>query len=446
MNVIIAGAGEVGGYAAEVFSGAGHNVTVIDVAAEKLRGLDDRLDLRTYQGHCAHLAVLEEAGVGQCDLMIAATQVDEINLLTSSMAKLAGAGKTYARVHHTPNYDLRHSPLKAKLGIDELICPEHLTARAVSRRLRNPGAIAIEEFGRDQVTIERVPVEARTQAVGKALADLRLPPNVRVATVERDGVATVAQAGTELREDDVVTFFGETRRFEAARKIFRKSKARHQKVVIMGQTAVAVWLARAMSSRAFSVRMFVEGHARAEALSAKLLHATVIEADPTDSDTFSEEHLEDSDAFISATDDDEHNILSCAQAKRLGVKMLVTVVQRSKYLHLLPHVGIDHAFSPRHEAVRAMWILSNESPIRSLAVIAEETAEVYEVHPSAHCAVLGHDLRNVKLPDRAMVAAIHRGDRVFVPGADDRIESGDRVLVIGPRGYEGTLTTMFVKA
>ena len=445
MNVIIAGAGEVGGYAAEVFSRAGHNVTVIDVAPEKLRGLDDRLDLRTLQGHCAHHDVLIEAGIEHCDLMIAATQVDEINLLTASLAKAAGAKKTYVRVHHAANYALRNSPLKAKLGIDELICPEHLTAQAVSRRLRNPGAIAIEEFGRDQVTIERIVVEPKTPAVGQTLVDIRLPPNVRIATVERNGAAFVADAQTEIHENDAVTLFGETKRFEAARKLFRKGKAKHRSVVVMGEASVAVWLVRAMSSRLFSVRMFVQSHSRAEELSAKLPHATVIEADPTDSDTFAEEHLEKSDVFIAATEDDEHNILACARAKQLGVATVVTVVQRSKYLHLLSHVGIDHSFSPRAEAVQAMWRLFNDEPIRSLAVIAEETAELYEIRPAAHSLVLGHDLRNVTLPDRAMVAAIQRGEKVFVPGAEDRIEAGDLVLVIGPRGLEPVLHSMFVK-
>ncbi|MCH9058367.1 MAG: hypothetical protein IIB55_07050, partial [Planctomycetes bacterium] len=77
--------------------------------------------------------------------------------------------------------------------------------------------------------------------------------------------------------------------------------------------------------------------------------------------------------------------------------------------------------------------------------IAEETAELYEIRPAAPSLVLGHDLRNVTLPDRAMVAAIQRGEKVFVPGAEDRIEAGDLVLVIGPRGLEPVLHSMFVK-
>ncbi len=94
MNVIIAGAGEVGGHAAEVLSRAGHNVTVIDLSTDRLRNLDDTLDVRTLAGHCAHVDVLRAAGAEKCDMMLAATQVDEINLLAASFAKAVGARKT----------------------------------------------------------------------------------------------------------------------------------------------------------------------------------------------------------------------------------------------------------------------------------------------------------------------------------------------------------------
>ncbi len=143
MNVIIAGAGEVGAHAAEVLSRAGHNVTVIDLSTDRLRHLDDTLDVRTLAGHCAHVDVLRAAGAEKCDMMLAATQVDEINLLSASFAKAVGARKTIVRVHHTANFSLRGSAYARHLGIDELICPEQLTAIEIARTLRNPGSIAL---------------------------------------------------------------------------------------------------------------------------------------------------------------------------------------------------------------------------------------------------------------------------------------------------------------
>ncbi len=444
MNIIIAGAGEVGGHAAEVLSANGHNVTVIDLDTVRLRALSEAIDVRTLVGSCSHFGVLKEAGAERCDLMLAATRIDEINMLSASVAKAAGAKKSIVRVHHTANYSLRKTSYAAQLGIDEMICPEHLTSLSIAQTIRNPGLIALEEFGRGQLLMQRLPVATGASAASKPLADLRLPPSTRIATVEREGAVFLAAASTKLFVGDIVTLIGENKNFDAARKIFSKEKEKCVHVAIMGETSTAVWLCRALKSRLFSVRVFVEHQDRAREISEKLAHVTVLDADPTDPTTFADEHIEKADVFTAVTEDDERNILACAQAKAMGVGKAVAVVQRAKYLHLFPHVGIDQAFSPRADAVKAILRLIDRGPIRSLATFAEGVAEVYELRPSKRAKVLGNELRNVKLPAQTMIAAIRRGDDVYVPGADDQIAAGDTVLVIGPCGIADELRKTFV--
>lgn len=444
MNVIIAGAGEVGGHAAEVLSADGHNVTIVDLSADRLRQLGERLDLRTLVGHCTHSDVLIEAGADRCDLLIATTQVDEINMLAASIAKIAGTKRTIVRVHHTANFRLRGTRYAQQLGIDELICPEHFTSHAIARTIRNPGLIALEEFGRGQLLMQRFPVSSGASAVGRALSDVVLPQNARVATVERDGVVSLAIAGTMLEEGDIVTLVGETSTFDAARKLFNKEREKRIHITVMGETPTTVWLCRALKSRIFSVRLFVQHRERAEELSQKLSHVTILDADPTDSTTFADEHIAKATAFVAVTEDDERNILACAQAKKLGVKTTIAVVQRAKYMHLLSHVGIDHAFSPRADAVKAILHLIGAGPVRSLATVADGIAEVYELCPSKRAKVLGCELRNIELPEQTMVAAIQRGDQVRVPGADDQVLAGDTILVIGPPGIADGLRKLFV--
>ncbi len=443
MEIIIAGTGEVGGHAADVLSMAGHNVTVIDLDADRLQLLNDSLDLRTLTGHCAHYGVLEEAGVSACDLFIAATQSDEINMLSSFLAKAAGAKKTISRVHHTANFSLNRTAISTKLGIDDLICPEHATAMAIARQLRNPGTIALEEFGKGQIFMQRFPVSNGASAIGKDLCDVQLPHNTRLAIAECGDVVSLATAKTQVTEGDVVTLIGEVKTFDSARKLFNNDKEKRITIAIMGQSSTAVWLGRALKSRLFSVRIFVEDRERAEELAEKLPHVTIIEGDPTDTAVFAEEHLEAVDVFIAVTEDDEHNILGCAQAKTLGVGKSIVVVQRTKYLHLFKNVGIDHAFSPRQVAVSAIEHLIDVGPVRSVAMFDDSVAEVYEVHPSDRASIIEKDLRTIKLPSRSMIAAIRRGDRVYVPGAEDQIVSGDTVLVIGPHGINEKLLKLF---
>lgn len=444
MSVIVAGAGEVGAHVAEVLSAAGHGVTVIDLSAERLRALNDRLDVRTLVGSCAHLAVLNEAGCAKCQLFVAATDVDEINLLAASLAKTTGAGQAVARVHHTANFSLRSTEHIERLGIDQLLCPEHLTSLAIARAIRNPGSIVLEEFSQGQLLMQRFSVSAGTPAEGKKLAEVKLPASARVATVESNGVAAIADAGTLIAQGAHVTVIGETKTFDAARKVFNKNKPKRRNIAVMGETSTAVWLCRALKNRLFTVRVYVENHARAEEMAAKLDHVTIVEADPTDAATFADEHIEMSDVFIAVTNDDEHNILGCAQAKALGAKTAIAVVQRKKYLHLFGHVGIDYPFSPRDVAAKAILSLIDTSAVRSVAQFADGVAEVYDIKPSKRAKILGHELRNIKLPPKAMIAAIRRGDHVYVPGAEDQVLADDKLLAIGPAGIADDLRKLFV--
>ncbi len=444
MNVIIAGAGAVGGHAAEVLSAGGHNVTVIDLSAERLRALSDTLDLRTLVGHCSHFDVLRKAGADHCDLFLATTQIDEVNLLAASVAKAAGTRKTIARVHHTANFSLRGTTFAQRLGIDELICPGHLTSLAIARTIRSPGSIELEEFGRGQLLMQRFPVTPGAPAIGKKLSELTLPESARLATIERSSEISLADADTKITEGDVVTLIGMTKTFDTARKLFSKDREKRIHITIMGDTATAVWLCRALKSRIFSVRLFLQDHQRAEELSEKLSHVTILDADPTDAATATDEHIGKADAFVAVTEEDERNILACAQAKAMGVATVIAVVQRSTYMHLFAHVGIDHAFSPRADAVKAVLRLIDTGPIRSLATFADGIADVYELRPSKGAKILGHDLRNIKLPPQAMIAAIRRGDKVHVPGADDQIVAGDTILMLGPHSIVDDLRKLFV--
>jgi trk system potassium uptake protein TrkA len=346
-------------------------------------------------------------------------------------------------VHHRAFIGAESFDYAARLGIDRLICPEYLTAVTIARTLRNPGTLAVEEFARDRIEMQELPVDDDAVAVGTALAELKMPPGVRLAHIRRDDQALIPGARTVIQRGDVVTLFGERDCFDQGRKLFAGNSSKRKTVVMMGGSSTAVWLCRALESRQFSIRLFEIERQRAEELSNKLPHVTVVQADPTDPDIGAEERIGDADFFIALTGDDEDNILASAQAKSLGVKTAIAVLQRTVYLHLLPAVGIDRAFSPRAVAVAEIRKALVRGPVRLLASLSKGTADVYEINPTRRATAIGKELRNLELPTNCMIGAIQRGDEVKVPGAEDTIQLGDTVLLIGPHGIERDLKKLF---
>ncbi|MHC4107771.1 MAG: NAD-binding protein, partial [Planctomycetota bacterium] len=181
MNITICGAGQVGSKAAEALGAAGNDITVIDRDGARLRAVADSLDIATYCGNCAQADVLRETGIASADLLVAATDLDEVNLLTATIAKKLGAAKTIARVHHGPFFEQRGLNYEQDLSIDRLICPEYSTALAIASTLRNPGALAIENFARGAIEMQQFPVSKDAPAIGKPLAQLGLPSGSRLA-------------------------------------------------------------------------------------------------------------------------------------------------------------------------------------------------------------------------------------------------------------------------
>ena len=150
MNIIIAGSGKVGFTLAEQLVKEEHDVTIVDTDGEALRRASDQLDIMAIQGNGVSAATLREAGAGSADLLVAATNSDEVNMVCCLTAKDLGTGHTIARIRNQ-EYTSSVADLRRNLKIDMAINPENTTAVEISRLLRFPSAANIETFCRGRV-------------------------------------------------------------------------------------------------------------------------------------------------------------------------------------------------------------------------------------------------------------------------------------------------------
>jgi len=446
MNVVIFGAGEVGQYSAKVLGNQPESadITIVDQNPRKLRQIEESFDVGLLQGNATHASAQREAGVRGADLALAVTNSDEANLICGILSKKIGAKKVIVRVSHSAFLDRQHFQYDEQLGIDHLVCPDQSTGTAIAETLRTSGALAIERFARGKVELRQISVSPDAYAVGKPLMALPLSQSVRLATIQRKQTGFMPDAQTVIKPGDVITLIGQKDAFEKARKLFRSKGPAVRSVVVMGGSPVAVWLCRALRSRHFAIRLYTTDRARAEDMADKLPWVNVSTSDLTDPDAFEQERISQAEAFVAVTPKDEENIVIAARAKSGGVNRAIALLQRGTYLHLLKDVGIDQAFSPRVSAVNEIVELLDRGPLRHLASLAVGVADIYELTvPSDAAAVVGKPLKQMQLPNRSLVAAIQRGDRVHVPGANDTLQPGDSVVIIGRSDIAPELRKMF---
>ena len=165
------GAGKVGSTLAAYLSQEDHDIPIIDNDEDVIQQINDTLDVMCIKGPGAAPSVLREAGAKEADLVLATTNMDEVNMLCALTAKRLGAKYTIARIRDVA-YTEDLASLQKDLAIDAVINPEYATALEISRLLRLPAAANVDTFFRGKVEMIGVRVREEDPIVGHPLSDL----------------------------------------------------------------------------------------------------------------------------------------------------------------------------------------------------------------------------------------------------------------------------------
>ncbi len=441
-DIIISGAGEVGSFAAQLLSENGHNVTVIDENPDCLEKLSQIVEAKMVLGSSCHAHILNEARIDSCDVMIAATSLDEINLLSGALGKQLGAGKVISRIHNRNYRASKRFDYAKGLGIDHLIYPEELTARSICSHINDPGVMAIQTFARDQIELHQYRIDHNSRVLNLPLKEVRLPDGLRIVKIRRDGELVIPNAETTLLPNDIVTLIGPSERYQQIKGIFSKEKRKSKEIAIAGGSSTAEWVIAHLKGQDVTIRLFEQNFERANELASNYSRITVLAADSLDIHTFESEHLERCSSLLALSDSQERNILVALQSKKLGVESTFAVIHNSTYLSALEEVGIDHCYSPRMEAAKELLRLMDDSPIKTITTLGDGSFHIYEMTAQEGGAI-GHKLKDVSFPNHSFLAAIQRGTKVFCPEADDIVEKDDTLIVIGPEEIEPVLTELY---
>lgn len=429
MNIFIAGGGRVGFHLARLLSAEKHDVTVIEKDPNQVELLDYSLDVRTVLGRAEDILRLKSLDAGSADLFIAATGVDEINLITATTAKGLGAKLVVARVHD-PIYNESDILYETVMGIDYILSPQALTAREIVNYVEHPGIVATESFGRGHIQMLQMRVAAVPLKEGQTLKDLVLPKDMLLGVIGRNGEVEIPHGNSTLHENDYVTLIGRKESMNETIKMFQGVEVRHDKVVIMGGSRTSLHLAEVLENRGHSVKLFELNMARCNELAAVLKKTKVVCRDATSRLALEQEHVDGADIFVAATHDDQHNIMASVLAKEVGVREALAVVHQPDFAPLLGRLGIDHAVTPRTCIANRILKLVNREQSAALAVLEDGKIEILEFKLEASSPLVGEDLKSIKFPKQSLVASILRGEEVIIPRGANKLQAGDSVIVI----------------
>ena len=145
---------------------------------------------------------------------------------------------------------------------------------------------------------------------------------------------------------------------------------------------------------------------------------------------------EKADILIAVTDDDETNLLAAHAAKGLGAKKAIARVSSREYLDgdsgiYDDMLGIDLVICPQILSAIEITKLVKSVGAVMLETFADNRVELIQLALNEQLKVVGKQLKDLTIPDDALIAAILRDGKLIIPSGEDEILLNDEVLVIG---------------
>ncbi len=436
MKVLICGAGQVGFGIAERLSREGNDVTLVDLRADLVQKVNDTLEARAYIGNGAHPDVLERAGARECDMIIAVTLHDEINMVAAQVAgTLFDVPTRIARVRSQTYLNKEWAKLFSRnaMGIDVIISPEIEVGEMVLRRLSLPGAFDTVSFADGAITSIGLTCDADCPVLDTPLRQLsELFPDLPavVVGIQRQGQLIIPHSDDQIVEGDDVYVVTPTGQVARTLGIFGQTEVPTRRIVIAGGGQIGLYVARELERRnsAIRVKVIESSRARAVEIADHLQRTVVLHGNALSEELLREAEISTADTIVALTNDDQVNILTSALAKQLGAQRSLCLVNSTGYSNLVRSFEIDSEINPRVITVSRILQHVRRGRIRAVHSVGNGGGELMEAEALETAPIIGKALKDLPL-DGLRIGAIYRNGKVIVPDGDTQLQVKDRAII-----------------
>ena len=438
MKIVIEGAGEVGSHLAKMLRAEANEVTVIDDDAARITALTAYADVETVLGNPSSIQILRDAGVGRADLFIAVYPLaaQEVNIVGALLAKQLGAAKVIARVSDEDFLSAENRLIFKELGIELMFYPEKSAADEIVAFLKHNSTAETMDFarGRLQIAVFKLTEDS-------PILDLKLLEFIkdtseeelrqfRVIAISRDEKTIIPRLDTKFLYGDLVFTITTREGVEALYRHFGKTNVSIGSAFILGGGPIGEMLARALDRSGMRVKLVENDKARCIELSEKLPETVrVVNGDGRNSDFLFDEGIQDYDAFIALTGNDESNVLSCVVAKKFGVPRTVAEVENIEYIHIAEEMGVDNVINKKLITAGRIFKFTLSGKARFVRYMTGTDAEVIEYTVAPGSAITRGPIKDIEFPANAIIGGVIRGSEAFIAVGDTIIEPYDRVAI-----------------
>lgn len=433
MRIVIGGAGAVGTHLATLLSRERHDIVLIDEDGEKLRKLTTNLDIMGFTGKPASIEVQKQAGVGSADLFIGVTTDETRNVTCCMIASTLGCRKTVARIDNYEYQDKQFKEFFRQMGISSLVYPELLAAKEIASAIKMSWIRQWWEVGSGDLVMIGVMMRQNAHILNIALKDLgrqNLP--YHIVAIKRDSETLIPRGDDTIQEGDEVFFMTTRKHINTVREVSGKMDYPEiKRLIIMGGGRVAYRTATLLP-RDVTVTIIEKDADRCNKLTGMLAdhdNVMVIHGDGRDMGLLEEEGLRHSQAFLALTGSDEQNILSCLNARSMGIAKTVAQVENLEYIQMAEHLSIGTIINKMTIAATSIYQTLLKADVDNMKSLTLSNADVAEFTVSADARCTKKTVREIQFPRGVNVGGLVRNGEGMLVRGNTVIQEGDHVVV-----------------
>lgn len=447
MRIIIVGAGTVGFQVADRLINEGKNVTIIEQDEAVARYAASRLDCIVITGLGNNLEALQKAGAEGADYLIALTGSDEINLICCALVEAEfQISNKLARVRNKAYLD---SQLQGYWGVTYMVNPETEVARAIMQQVKSGTRNYVMLFENLDIQIQRYFINKDSPLVQVSIQKLPqlFDAPFLIPVIQRDNDIIIPDGSSIILEGDVIYIAAREDDFKKIHHTLGESTSPPNNILLVGGGSIGQLVLHHLikdqedgffkklsqfiqRKNTHAVRVVERNYAKCKQISEAFPEALVINADISEEDIFEEEHLNECDLLITATENPELNIVTSLYARAIGIDRAITLVRTENYTRIANELGLNITLSLKNTVVNSIVRHLLKGNIATIQSAAQGIIDFLELQVERGSQIIGTKLKDSYLPPETIILYIKRQNETFIPNSETTIEVDDHIIIL----------------
>ena len=446
MKIVVAGAHAVGTHLAKLLAKEGMDVVLMDADPERIAQLTF-MNLMTMIGSPTSIHALRDAGVHKCDLFIAVTPVESVNIHACILAANLGARKTLARIDNYEMQKPESAEFYKRIGVSRLVYPEMLGGEAIAGAITRPWARQSVSLCDGCLQLVGVKVREGAPIVGQRLMDIgrKHHDSFHVAAIKRGDELIIPSGPDLILAGDLVYIIPLPTKADVVRHACGKEERHLTRVIILGGNRLGVQTCYYLSKN-YEVIFIEEDHHKADYVLEKVPKARVVSGTKGDVETLTELNISEHDAFVALGPNSDSNILSCLNAKKLGAGKTVVEVDDVDQITMAQNLNIGSTVNKKLLTASSIYQLFLDSDKTNAKCFSLIDAEVADLVAQPGSMITKEPVMKLSLPKGITLGGLVRNGQGHTVTGQTHIQPGDHVVVVCVNEKINQVERLFVNA